>query len=45
MGYFYKFNKTRSDVNIWVEEKEMSGEEMMTCLGPNLVIFKDLHPC
>jgi len=45
MGHFYKFNETRSDGNIGVEEEEMSGEEKMTNLSPNLVIFKDLHPC
>jgi hypothetical protein len=45
MGHFYKFNKTRSDGNIWVKEKDMSGEEKMICLSPNLVISKDLHPC
>ena len=45
MGHFYEFNKTLSDENIWVEKKEMSREEKMTCLSPNLVIFKDLHPC
>jgi hypothetical protein len=44
MGHFYKFNKASSDGNIWFEEEEMSGEGKMTCLSPNLVIFKDLHP-